>query len=258
VSNLAGTVQLESPRNNLYILTGTLWTKGTSDKTTSYEIGVATIDSLVVEWRDDGDPVVAAGKGAQAAREFYGIGITRAQNLTIVNSDSSCTHFAEFELPAAQGDEFQVRLPAKARLISASVNGSEITSPTTDDRLCRIRLPARNAQQTAHRVSLRIGYPAMKLGFMGAADLDLPEVFQTVGTVEWVVALPNGFDTEVISSGLERQRAVPNLERFGDYGRILKSHPHTYLAKDLAPPGPVHLSLKYRQIVAGLYETRAH
>jgi len=258
VSSLAGTVQLDSPRNNLHVLAGTLWTKTASDKITSYEIGVATMDTLVLEWRDDGDSVTAAGKDAQTTRDFYGIGITRAQNLTIVNSDGSCTHFAEFELPVGQGDEFQVKLPMKARLISASMNGSEITSPTLDDRLCRIRLPARSAQQTAHRVSLRIGYPAMKLGFVGTADLSLPEVFQTVGTVEWVVALPTGFDTEVISSGLERQKAMPNLDRFGDYGRILKSHPHTYLAKDLAPPGPVQLTLKYHQIVAGIYEIRAH
>jgi len=256
VSSLAGTVQLDSPRSNLQILTGALWAKVTSDKTTSYEIGVTTAHSLVLEWRDDGETVAAAGKDAQG-REFYGIGITRAQNLTIVNSDSSCTHFAEFELPATQGDEFQVKLPPKARMISASVNGAEITSPTVDDRLYRIRLPARSAQQNVHRVSLRIGYPAMKLGFVGTAELGLPEVFQTVGTVEWVVALPNGFDTEIISSGLERQKATPNLDRFGDYGRILKSHPHTYVAKDLAPPGPVHLTLKYRQFVAGIYEARA-
>lgn len=255
VSNIAGTVQLDSPRNNLHILTGTLWSKAASDKSTSYEIGVAAADTLVLEWSDTGDPVVAGGK--EGTREFYGIGITRAQNLTVVNSDSSCTHFAEFELPAAQGDEFQVKLPAKARLISASVNGVEITSPSVDDRLCRIRLPARSEQQSVHRVSLRIGYPAMKLGFVGMADLALPEVFQTVGTVEWVLALPNGFDTEVISSGLERQRTAPNLERFGDYGRILKSHPHTYLAKDLAPPGLIQLTVKYRQLVAGIYEARA-
>src|SRR5829696_3787017 len=44
----------------------------------------------------------------------------------------------------------------------------------------------------------------------------------------------------------------PDLGRFGDYGRILKSHPHVYLAKDFAPPGAVNLNLKYRQAVAGM------
>src|SRR5207253_4614564 len=44
------------------------------------------------------------------------------------------------------------------------------------------------------------------------------------------------------------------LGRFGDYGRILKSHPHTFLAKDLAPPGPVSIGLKYRQAVPGMYD----
>jgi hypothetical protein len=256
ISTVAGTVQLESGRNNLQALTGTLWSKATRDKSTLYDIGVAAADMLDIEWRDDSGGVAASPARVESAKEFYGIGITRAQNLTIVNSDSSCTHFAEFELPVSQSDEFQVKLPAKARLISASVNGVEITSPPLENQLCRIRLLARTAQQSVHHVSFRLAYPAVRLGFLGAADLALPEVFQTVGTLEWVVALPTAFATEVISSGLERQTAVPNLDRFGDYGRILKSHPHTYLAKDLAPPGPVQVNLKYRQMVAGLYEAR--
>ena len=77
----------------------------------------------------------------------------------------------------------------------------------------------------------------------------LPEVFQTTGTTEWVVALPNGFETQVVSSGLETQKSPPDLSRFGDYGRILQSHANISLAKDLTPPGLVGLSLKYRQIV---------
>jgi hypothetical protein len=97
----------------------------------------------------------------------------------------------------------------------------------------------------------------VRLGFVGVADLSLPELFQTVGRLEWVVALPTGFDTQVISSGLETQKALPDLAAFGDYGRILKSHPHTYFAKDLAPPGAVNLTLRYRQVVAGIYELSA-
>jgi hypothetical protein len=85
----------------------------------------------------------------------------------------------------------------------------------------------------------------------------LPEVFQTTGTLEWAVALPNGFDVQVISSGLERQKTSPDLGRFGDYGRILQSHALTSLAKDLAPPGTVGLSLKYRQKVAGFTDPQA-
>jgi hypothetical protein len=34
-------------------------------------------------------------------------------------------------------------LPAKGRLISVSVNGIEISSPTVEDQICRIRLPSR-------------------------------------------------------------------------------------------------------------------
>lgn len=80
-------------------------------------------------------------------------------------------------------------------------------------------------------------------------DLTLPEVFQTVGTLEWSVALPGGFETQIISSGMDVQKTTPDLVRFGDYGRILKSHPQNHLAKDLAPPGAVSLSLRYRQAI---------
>ena len=155
------------------------------------------------------------------------------------------------KLPAFQSEDFRLKLPARARLISVFVNGVEVSAPAVKDQLCRIRLPVREAQQTAHRLSFRLSfrlaYPPLRLGFVGTAELTLPEVFQTAGTLEWVVALPNGFDTQVISSGLETQKAAPDLSRFGDYGRILKAQAHTHLTKSLAPPGTVSLSLKYRQ-----------
>jgi hypothetical protein len=97
-----------------------------------------------------------------------------------------------------------------------------------------------------------MAYSPIRLGFVGSADLVLPEVFQTVGTLEWIVALPGGFDTQIISSGLEVQKTPPDLARFGEYGRILKSHPQSYLAKDLAPPGLVTLSLRYRQTIPSM------
>jgi len=253
----SGQVRIESARSDLEIMTGSVWSKTMADKTMVYDLGVAGEELLVIEWRDQGDEALGGtGRLAAGAKEFYGIGITRAQKLTLINSDGSCTHFAEIELPVAPTGEFRLKLPAQARLISVSVNGTEISSPTVEDQLCRLRLPAREAQQTAHRLSFRIAYPTVRLGFVGLAELTLPELFQTAGTLEWVVALPNGFDTQVISSGLETQKSPPDLDRFGDYGRILKSQSHTYLAKSLAPPGPVHLSLKYRQAVPGFHAVR--
>ena len=253
VLSAPGNAHFESAHSSVEFLNGMLWAKSTADKVTAYEIGMAGAETLILEWPEQqgADGTLVPGKPA-SAMDFYGIGLTRAQNLTIINSDSSCTHFAEFELPAVQSDEFRLKLPAKARLISASVNGTEIGSPAVDNQLCRIRLPGRDAQRTTHRVSLRIGYAPVPLAFIGNAELMLPEVFQAAGTLEWVIALPNGFETQVISSGLEAQKGPPDLTRFGDYGRILKSHLHIYLAKDLAPPGAVNLVLKYRQVVSGM------
>ena len=241
-------MQIESARADLENITGSLWAKTAREKRTVYDLGVAGEELLTIEWREqDG-----AAPAPEAGREFYGIGITRAQHLTVLNSDSSCTHFAEFELPAFQADEFRLRLPPKARLISVSVNGVEAAAPALEDQLCRIRLPAREAGQAAHRLSFRLAYLPVSLGFIGAVELPLPEVFQTVGTLEWIVALPGGFETQVLSSGLTVQKTPPDLARFGDYGRILKTHPQSYLAKDLAPPGPVSLSLHYRQSVPAM------
>jgi hypothetical protein len=253
----SGNLRLESTRPDLELLSGSLWSKTAADKMTVYDIGAAGEEMVTIEWRDSGsEAMLGPGMPAERSKEFYGIGLTRAQNLTIINSDGSCTHFAEFELPVSQAEEFRLKLPPKARLISISVNGAEITAPEVAEQICRLRLPSREAQQTAHRLSFRIAYPAMPLGFVGMAELTLPELFQTAATLEWVVALPNGFETQVISSGLEAQKSQPDLARFGDYGRLLQSHPHAYLAKDLAPPGTVSLTLKYRQLVTGMNEER--
>jgi hypothetical protein len=269
LAGVSGNMHLESTRNDVEILTGFLWNKSAAGKTTVYDIGVTGEEKLALEWREQGHdaPAKPAGpltqapvqtvQGAEPAKDFYGIGLTRAQHLTVINSDGSCTHFAEFEMPALEGEEFRMKLPAKARLISVSINGHEIQSPLVEDQTCRVKLPGRQAQQTVDRLSFRIANPPLRLGFIGTADLALPEVFQTTGATEWVVALPSGFETQVIASGLETQKSPPDLGRFGDYGHILQSHAHTYLAKDLAPPGLVGLSLKYRQIVPGLSESRA-
>lgn len=249
----SGNVHLESARSDLEILTGSLWSKSSADKRVAYEIGVAGEALLVVEWREQDGGGAAATEGA---KEFYGIGVTRAQHLTVIHSDGSCTHFAEFEVPVPQAQEFRMKLPPAVRLISASLNGTEIPSPPVENQLCQIRLPNRDASQTVHRLSFRMAYPPKRLGFVGVVEFALPELFQTVGTLEWVLTLPAGFEAQIISSGLETQKSSPDLSRFGDYGRILKSQPHTYLAKNLAPPGLVNLNLKYRQWVPGIYELR--
>lgn len=248
----SGNVRIASGRADLEIVTGTLWAKSARDPQTVYDLGVAGEELLVIEWRDPDGAAPASSPLAGAAKEFYGIGITRAQHLTVINSDGSCSHFAEFELPVFQAEEFRLRLPPKARLVSVSVNEVAAPAPALDDQLFRIRLPAREAGQAAHRLSLRLTYPPVQLGFVGSVELALPEVFQTVGTLEWVVALPGGFETQVIASGLAVQKVPLDLSRFGDYGRILKSHPQSSLAKDLAQPGPVNLNLRYRQVIPPL------
>ena len=250
-----GTVRVESERQDLEIVTGSLWSRTPADKLMRYEVGVAGEDLLTVEWREQGGAYGAGGGSAGGSPDFYGIGLTRAQNLTVINSDGSCTHFLECTLPAFQKEDFRLRLPADARLISASVNGAEVSAPAVVDRVCRLPLPERAPSQSSHRLSFRLAYPTVRLGFSGSVELNLPEVFQTAGTLDWVVTLPDGFDSQVISSGLDAQKTGADLAAFGDYGKVLKENPQVHLAKTLAPPGLIHLSLKYRQAVPGMYET---
>jgi len=254
LAGTSGTVRLESDRQDLEFVTGALWSRTQVEKSMRYEAGVASEDVLTIEWRDAVGAVGAGGDLAAGSRDFYGIGLTRAQNLTVINSDGSCTHFLECTLPALQKEEFRLRLPADARLISASVNGAEVSAPAVADQICRIPLPERVADQSSHRLSFRLSYPMVRLGFTGSVELNLPEVFQTAGTLEWVVTLPDGFDSQVISSGLDAQKTTADLAVFGDYGKVLKENPQVHLAKTLAPPGAIHLSLKYRQVVPGMYE----
>jgi hypothetical protein len=249
----AAGVLLDSERPDLETLTGSIWSRTAQGQRVAYEIGVVGEERLVLEWRDHlADAALGTHEGTAATRDFYGIGLTQAQNLTVIASDGSCTHFAEFDLPAYHQDGFRLRLPPGVRLISVSIDGTEIAAPTVEDRLCQVRLPERLPRREAHRLSFHLVYPPVRLGFMGSLDLSLPGLFQTVGTLEWVVALPNGFETQVIASGLEAQKASVDLARFGDYGRVLKSHPYVYLGKTLAPPGTANVNLKYRQLVAGL------
>ncbi len=85
----SGNVQIESARPDLENVTGSLWSRTAREKQTVYDIGVAGEELLTVEWRER----EGAAPAPEAAKEFYGIGITRAQHLTVINSDGSCTHF---------------------------------------------------------------------------------------------------------------------------------------------------------------------
>lgn len=246
----SGQIQIQSARADLEFSGGSLWSRTQQGEQTLHELGVAGEDSLVVEWSDQ----IQSSKARTLETDggLYGIGLKRAQHLTVIHSDGSCTHFAEFELPAKQKDDFRLRLPVAAKLISASVNGTEIRTPALEDGgLCQIALPARASGQAVHRLSLRLSCPPVRLGFVGTLELAPPEVFQTAGSLEWTISLPDGFETQVISSGLEPQRTEADLSSFGDYGNLLKSHGSTRLTKTLAPPGKVSATLKYRQAVPG-------
>lgn len=255
VPGVPGTAVVEAATEDLVTVGGVIWSRTRDGERVMAQVGVAGEPALSLNWANVGGRGEPGRGGADRnALGVFGIGLPRADHLTVLNSDGSCTHFAEYELPAARGDAFRVRLPPEARLISLAIDGNESSAPPMDDGWCLIELRPRESKQNTQRVSLRLAYPIQHLGFMGTLELALPEVQQTAGVMEWVVTLPNGYVNQVISSGLETQVSTPDLSRFGDYGQVLKTHPQVFLSKNLAPPGLVRLTLRYRQRVGGVFE----
>jgi hypothetical protein len=249
----SGELRIESPRANLDLAGGSLWSRSTSTNNpalTVIEAGVAGEDAIAIQYSESTTATTASGPGTGPDNQLYGIGLRQARHLTVINSDGSCTHFSEYELPASQASKFQLRLPPTARLISASINGTEIKAPALSaNALCEIPLPPRESGTDLYRISFRLALAPVQLGFLGSLELSLPEIFQTTGTLDWVIALPEGFQTRLISSNLQQQREPAQLEVFGDYGNVISDYPYTHLAKALAPPGNSTTTLGYRQIL---------
>lgn len=249
----SGRIQLTTKRPGMQALTGKRWGQFVNESGIHQDLGVSGEEDLKLRF-DAGSAESGADAGVArplaSTQALYGIGIPQARHLTVVASDGSCTHFSELELPTTRSGEFLQRLPPGASLVSASINGVEIPSPTLVSNVCRFQLPHDPARVTPQKLSLRLALPRMELGFLGTLDLELPESDQTVGTLLWMIALPESFEVQMLSSGLETHKGTRDLSRFGDYGRILQNSPGIQLERTLAPPGRIRASLRYRHALA--------
>jgi hypothetical protein len=249
----SGHLILSTALSHLEFKRAALWNKRADGEITRYELGVAGGEAVIVTWAGKtGDPASGPALATELRDQLYGIGITESRQLTVINSDGSCTHFAEFQLPPFHPPLFEVTLPAGSQVVSVSVNGVEREKPVSRGDRILISFEGATPRQEARRVSLQLSLAKVRLGFIGVMDLELPQAAATVGTLEWVIVLPSGFRPQMISSGLEVQRQAMDLSSFGDYGRVLKSHPQISLLKTLLPPIPVHGRIKYFQHVPGV------
>jgi hypothetical protein len=255
----AGHVELTARRPDIQFQGGSLWEVAEAEGTHHYRIGVAGSDLLELGWSGSSlpsplpDPARPSPPGpATATPEIYGIGIAESVQLTVVNSDSSCTHLAVFRLGDYHPPILELELPRGARVLSVQVGGFELEAPEVDDRLCRIPVDVERPPGTPRTVSLRLDLPRVALGFVGLLELEATRACTTVGRLHWGIALPPGFSTRVLSSGLEVLAPPLDLETFGDYGRALEPRPLIHLGKNLAPPQPVELGLKYFQRLPGV------
>ncbi len=245
----SGSISLLDYRPELDVRGGALWSTTKEGELTRYAIGVAGGEILTIEAAADPADVKRQLDDQSLAR-LYGIRVTESQQLTVINSDGTCTHFAEYQLPPFHPDTFELSLPEAAKIISVSVDGVEITEPQIEGGRCLI--PVDGGRGGARRVSLRLALVPVRLGFIGFTDLALPDSGATVGTLAWTIVLPSGFHTRVVSSGLDALREPADLTGFGDYGRVLKSRDRISLGKTLVPPGVVNATLKYYQQVRGV------
>jgi hypothetical protein len=248
----SGSVEFAASRADLEFQGGSVWQKQTDNGSTRYELGVAGGEPLIVGWTGRLAEIAGGIDGAAddtgpAGDPIYGIRIPHSQHLTIINSDGTCSHFAEFQVPTAQPGPLDLQLPPDTQIISVSIDGVERERPRVSGARARIELPWANAGPQNRRVSLRLAYAPRPLKFMGQVELSLPQTDTTIGTLIWVIALPPGFQTRVLSSGLDVQHEPPDLAGFGDYGRVLRSHALVSLAKSLLPAIPVLARLKYYQ-----------
>lgn len=246
-----GSLELETRREEIQVSRGHVWEQRFTGTHFVHRIGVSDGEELTIRM-DAGPSAGNTPSRLGGANAIYGIGIARAHHLTVFASDGSCTHFAELDLSGVQARVVRQTLPSGAQLISAALGGVEIPAPTVVSNVCEFQIPAAASAPVGtgeRRLSLRLALPRMALGFMGDLQVQLPESGETVGSLNWSVAFPVGFQLQLVSSGLEPRKASAESNPFGDYGRIVKLVPTLELEKALVPPGPVQITLRYRQTI---------
>jgi hypothetical protein len=192
---------------------------------------------------------VRTEKAAEAGK-LYGIRITESTQLTVIGSDGSATHFARFRLPPFHPPEFAFELPAGASVISATVDGFELSEPKVQGARCVLPLDAGGAS-APHDVAVRIQLAELRLGFIDHASLSAPTAESTIGTLRWTIALPSQFRAQLIASSLDLTGAKPDLTAFGDYGAVADQATLVSLAKTLVPPRLIEARLRCHQVVPG-------
>ena len=252
VNTPSGILRFESKRPDIEFHDGALWRKTSESGTTRYEVGLAGSKNLTVTWPSEtGTP---ESPGAQKGN-IYGIKIVESSQLTVIHSDGACTHLAEFLLPPYYSEEFELLLPNEARVISVSVDNSEVTEPRLTQNRCSIPLDTYPHTSENRRISLRLSLPSVRLGFLGFTELELPNPNANIGMLKWFIVLPSGFHTQIITSGLNQQKSdLEELKHFGDFGRVLKTNPTISLSKNLVAPRTIKTRLKYSQHIKGMTE----
>jgi len=81
----------------------------------------------------------------------------------------------------------------------------------------------------------------MPLGFVGLAELALPELFQTAATLEWVRCIAQRLDTSRLQR-IGSAKSAPDWRGLEIMAAAAIS-PHKLTREGPAPPGAVNLSL---------------
>jgi hypothetical protein len=177
--------------------------------------------------------------------------ILSSRHLTVINTDGSCTHSADYVLPGASSQPVTLALPPGATVISGSLNGVALDPATLRGSPLSIVIPESLQHRAEHQLSLSLSCAPVHLGFLGQLTLSLPDPSAITGNLSWNIAIPPGYRVQALSGGLDLNREPMNLDAYGAFGQALKDHTRVSLRRALVPAQPVTARLRYRQALPG-------
>lgn len=239
-----------SKRSDLAFAGAQIWAIN-SKETVSYQFGFTGEETIEVAWGSGAEP--GAGVASEEAISIYGIPVALAQHLTVIDSQGQHVHFAEFELGSNSSSRFELRLPEDVFVVSAAIDGVEIADYRLSDQVLALDLKAFEHLGRSKRVSLKLQYPRVQLGFAGELSLACPTLKSTTGSVEWSIVIPQGFACQVMSGSLETLNRPLDLSAFGEYSAVVNAESMLFQSRNLVPSGPLDIRLNYHQRVAGFF-----
>jgi hypothetical protein len=240
-------LKIRTPQAGLQMEGAALWERsGDAQKGFVHELSSAGAPSVTLSWSDaPGSPEATPGS------PLHGMSMLSSRHLTVINTDGSCTHAADYVLAGAFGRPFVLALPPGAAVVSGSLDGVALDPATLRGSPLSIAVPESPQHRAEHQLSLSLSCAPVHLGFLGHLTLSLPDPSAITGNLSWNIAVPPGYRVQTLSGGLDMNREPVTLDVYGTFGEALRDHTLISLRRALVPAQPVAVRLRYRQALPG-------